>query len=125
MSRRTDDAPHMAPYGRHVLICTGAYCDPDGQAAPIYRRLAEKLGDLGDYMNPIRVKRGVTPCLGVCLGGPILVVYPEGIWYHHVDEEALDRIVEEHLVHNRPVEDLIFHRLGDNPNLPKSSSLSE
>lgn len=118
MSQRSDDAPHMSAYGRHVLICTGHYCDPDGQAIEMYRRLAKKLGDLGDYMNPVRVKRGVTPCLGVCIGGPILVVYPDGIWYHHVDDKALDRIVKEHLVHNRPVEALIFHRLSDNPNRP-------
>ncbi len=115
MSQPSNDAPHMTSYGRHVLICTGSYCDPKGEAARLYRQLARKLGDLGGYMNPARVKRGLTPCLGVCIGGPILVVYPEGIWYHHVDEEALDRIVEEHLVHNRPVEDLIFHRLADNP----------
>ncbi len=107
-----DDAPVMAPYARHVLICGGRYCDPEGQAAHIYRLLAQKLGDLGEYDNPVRVKRSVTPCLGVCLGGPIVVVYPDGIWYHHVDETALDRIVEEHLIGNEPVEDLIFHRLS-------------
>ena len=114
-SRLSDSAPHMTPYARHVLICTGIYCDPNGQAARLQRRLAEKLGELGDYMNPIRVKRGTSPCLGVCMAGPILVVYPEGIWYHHVDEEALDTIIEEHLVNDRPVEELIFHRLADNP----------
>ena len=113
--RLSDDAPHMTPYARHVLICTGIYCDPDGQAARLQRRLAEKLGELGDYMNPIRVKRGTSPCLGVCMAGPILVVYPEGIWYHRVDEETLDTIIEEHLVNDRPVEELIFHRLADNP----------
>ena len=112
-----DDAPMMAPYARHVLLCAGRYCDPEGQAARIYRLMAEKLGDLGEYANPIRVKRGMTPCLGVCYGGPILVVYPDGIWYHHVDEAALERIVQEHLLGNRPVEELIFHRLDENPAL--------
>ncbi|RME51931.1 MAG: (2Fe-2S) ferredoxin domain-containing protein, partial [Caldilineae bacterium] len=77
----------------------------------LYARLAEKLGDLGDYFNPERVKRGVTPCLGVCVGGPLLCVYPEGVWYHHVDEELLDRIIEEHLREGRVVEEAVFHRL--------------
>ena len=81
------------------------------------KKAEEKLGDLSDYTNPVRVKRSVTSCLGVCIGGPLLAVYPEGIWYHHVDEAALDRIIEEHLRHNRPVEELIFHRLEDNPAL--------
>lgn len=108
----TPAPPIMSAYGRHVLICNGTYCDPNGQAARLYRRLAARLGELGQYDNPERVKRGLTPCLGVCAGGPILVVYPEGIWYHHVDEAALDRIIDEHLREDRPVEEYIFHRMG-------------
>ena len=107
------DAPMMTPYARHVMICTGEYCDPDSEAMKLYGKLSSLLGDLGDYTNPVRVKRGITPCLGVCIGGPILVVYPDGIWYHHVDEVLLERIVEEHLKNNQPVEEAIFHRLGE------------
>jgi len=106
-----EDGPIQAPYARHVFICTGQYCDPEGRAKHIYRLLAYKLGALGEYDNPVRVKRGLTPCLGVCYNGPLLVVYPEGIWYHHVDEQVLDRIVQEHLYGNVPVEEYIFHRL--------------
>jgi (2Fe-2S) ferredoxin len=39
-----------------------------------------------------------------------MVVYPEGIWYHHVDKEKAEKIIQEHLVENKPVEELIFHR---------------
>jgi (2Fe-2S) ferredoxin len=107
----------QAPYARHLLICAGRYCDPSGAAEALYRLLVHKLGALGDYDNPLRVKRGLVSCLGVCYGGPLLVVYPEGIWYHHVTEAVLDRIVEEHLKGNRPVEEFIFHRLAENPAL--------
>lgn len=103
--------PHMNPYARHIFICTGQYCDPSGKAAHLYARLARLLGMLGNYDNPRRVKRGTTPCLGVCAGGPIVVVYPDGIWYHHVDEAVLERIVREHLGQNRPVAEHMFHRL--------------
>src|SRR5690242_13961142 len=103
--------PVMSAYRRHVFICTGRFCDPEGSAARLYNRLAAMLGELADYTNPCRIKRGTTPCLGVCAGGPILVVYPDGIWYHHVDDALLERIVEEHLKQNQPVEEAIFHRL--------------
>ncbi len=43
--------------------------------------------------------------------GPLMVVYPEGVWYRCVDTASLDRIVTEHLVGGNEVYDLIFHRL--------------
>jgi (2Fe-2S) ferredoxin len=104
------DAPVMSFYGRHIFLCTGRFCDPESRAPALYDRLPVLLGELGQYDNPCRVKRGTTPCLGVCTGGPILVVYPDGIWYHHVDEALLIRIIEEHLKNNQPVEAAIFHR---------------
>lgn len=107
------DSPCMSAYARHVFICTGKYCDPDGRAGALYIRLSHLLGELGRYENPQRVKRGVTPCLGVCSGGPIVVVYPEGIWYHHVDEVLLRRIVTQHLNDGQPVEEHVFHRLNE------------
>lgn len=105
--------PHMNGYARHILICTGRYCDPDQRAVLLYNRLPHLLGELGRYDNPCRVKRGTTPCLGVCSGGPLLVVYPDGIWYHHVDEDLLQQIVARHLRQNQPVWAHVFHRLED------------
>lgn len=102
----------MNPYKRHILLCTGRYCDPDAKAAALEARLPALLGELAKYDNPGRVKRGTCPCLGVCQRGPIVVVYPDGIWYERVDEQVLARIVEEHLRQDRPVEEFIFHRLG-------------
>ncbi len=104
--------PQMAPYGRHLLMCKGQFCDPQGKAQELYESLSGLLGDLGRYTNPRRVKRGLTDCLGVCAGGPLLVVYPEGIWYHHVDEALLKRIIDEHLRRGCPVREAIFHRLA-------------
>jgi len=103
--------PQMEPYSRHVLVCTGEFCSPERRGRRIYALLAELLQREDLLFGPQRVKRGETPCLGVCAGGPIVVVYPEGIWYGGVTPELLERIVVEHLKHGKPVEEAIFHRL--------------
>ncbi len=107
----TTPTAFMEPYRRHVLVCTGGFCSPDRRGRDLYARLASLLEREGLLFGPTRVKRGETPCLGVCAGGPIVVVYPEGIWYAGVTPELLDRIVIEHLKGGRPVEEAVFHRL--------------
>jgi (2Fe-2S) ferredoxin len=103
--------PQMEPYSRHVLVCTGDFCSPDRRGRQIYSLLASLLEREGLLFGPQRVKRGETPCLGVCSKGPIIVVYPEGTWYSGVTPALLERIVVEHLKDGTPVEEAIFHRL--------------
>jgi (2Fe-2S) ferredoxin len=109
-------APHpvarMEAYSRHVLVCTGGFCSPDRRGRALYSLLASLLEREDLLFGPTRVKRGETPCLGVCAGGPIVVVYPEGIWYAAVTPALLERIVVEHLKQGRVVEEAVFHRLG-------------
>ena len=100
----------MDPYARHVLVCTGGFCSPDQRGAALYRLLALLLQRENLLFGATRVKRGETPCLGVCAGGPIVVVYPDGVWYAGVTPDLLERIVVEHLKHGRVVEEAVFHR---------------
>jgi (2Fe-2S) ferredoxin len=102
----------MEAYARHVLVCTGSYCSPDRRGRQIYSELARLLQREDLLFGPMRVKRGETPCLGVCSAGPIVAVYPEGVWYANVTVALLERIVVEHLKHGVVVEEAVFHRLG-------------
>ena len=103
--------PRMDPYARHVIVCTGGFCSTDRRGRALYAQLAALLQREGMLFGPGRVKRGETPCLGVCAGGPIVVVYPEGVWYAGVTSALLERIVVEHLKAGRVVDEAVFHRL--------------
>jgi len=96
-----------------VLICVGSFCSPDRRGRELYAQLASLLEREDLLFGPRRVKRGETPCLGVCSGGPIVVVYPEGVWYSGVTPALLERIVVEHLRDGRVIDDAVFFRLRD------------
>ncbi|WP_028534110.1 (2Fe-2S) ferredoxin domain-containing protein [Paludibacterium yongneupense] len=99
----------MRLHDKHVLMCTGPRCTADGQQA---ETVFLALGQAIDACPGLRVKRTRSRCFAVCKQGPVMVVYPEGVWYRQVDIDAARRIVDEHLLQGRPVEALIFHRLG-------------
>ncbi|MFN8453176.1 MAG: cob(I)yrinic acid a,c-diamide adenosyltransferase [Anaerolineae bacterium] len=105
--------PSSRAYGRHVFICTHGNCAEPELGEGLHRRFGElnRQHALNKLSNPERVKCSLADCLGICSGGPVMVVYPEGIWYHHVDEAKLERIYREHVLGGRPVEEFIFHRL--------------
>lgn len=102
----------MFAYGRHLFICVHGDCAGSDAGVGLSLKMQElnRRYGLNKLRNPHRVKCSLVDCLGVCRGGPIVAVYPDGIWYHHVDEAALERIYNEHLLQHRPVEAYIFHR---------------
>lgn len=111
----------MRTHTKHVLMCTGPLCTPGGvKAEAMFKLLGQKI----DANPNLRVKRTRTHCMVVCKNkGPILVVYPEGVWYRCEDDKALDKIVTEHLEGGREVTELVFHRLGEGDVCASETSL--
>ncbi|HAN41300.1 MAG TPA: NADH-quinone oxidoreductase subunit NuoF [Candidatus Cloacimonetes bacterium] len=86
-----------------LLVCCGSSCISAG-ALKLKEALVKAIEDrdLTDEVNIIG-----TGCMGPCEFGPVLVVYPEGIFYKHVAIEDIDEIVEEHIIKGRPLERLM------------------
>ena len=95
-------------YHQHVFLCTGPNCCTTEQGTAAWEVLKQQIKERGLGTGASACYRTKVGCLRVCAHGPILVVYPEGTWYHGMTAERIPLFVQQHLVEGKPVEEWIF-----------------
>lgn len=96
-------------HNRQIYFCMGARC-AHRLAEALWQHLRARMKEhrsLGS--GPERIMSLRCSCLFPCNLGPLMTVYPGGIWYGGLTKDRIDRIVEEHLVRGAPIEDFIVH----------------
>jgi len=110
----------MGQYRCHVFVCTsGETCPQQGDVEQYVKTLRTAAATAGKHAE-VRVNKA--GCFSQCGHGPMIVVYPENVWYAGVRAEDVQEIVQSHLIGGKPVERLLYRPGKSGPNVVAKSS---
>lgn len=111
--QKTVQALGLAHIQRHIFICadqTVDKCCDKASSLEAWAYLKKRLHELqlDRPTDAACVFRTKVNCLRVCQKGPIMVIYPDGVWYHSATPVVIERILQEHLLGNQIVSEFMF-----------------
>jgi (2Fe-2S) ferredoxin len=92
----------MGQYRYHVFVCTSGKTCPGQGAEAVHETLKKGISKAG-LKGQVRINHA--GCMNQCGHGPMVVIYPQDIWYAGVDVAGAKRILQEHIIGGTPVED--------------------
>ena len=110
----------MGQYEQHVFVCTTGSTYPTQEDTEAYVKLMRAEIAKAGLHGEIRINK--SGCFSQCGNGPMIVVYPENVWYTGVRAEDVQEIVQSHLIGGKPIERLLYRPGKSGPNVVAKAS---
>lgn len=108
-------------FEKHVFVCTtGSSCPVDGDAKGVQKTLKRLLKAHPELAARVRINH--SGCLNQCGHGPMMVVYPENVWYWQMTPHKARKVFESHILGGRPLEAYRYRNTPGSHKLPRDEA---